>query len=416
VVDLAIAAQLARAEDLAMREPGSEPGVSRRLDLTSTLARAEVRMWSAFDRAGVVYPPRFVTLVALKKEGRMELWADGGLGWRFVRSYLVRPASGRLGPKLRQGDRQVPEGLYRITRLNPQSNYHLSMKLDYPNGFDRARANADRRLSPLGGDIMIHGGNASVGCLPVGDSAIEELYALASRLGPRHVSVIVSPLDLRRTSVELAVSQVAAPPPWIGQLYGSIAVALASFPLPEDTQAVPILTPPLAYGRAKCKPYDAADCTERCDDGDAPSCAIAGLMYRDGRGASTDAAKAWTLLRKACAGGDALGCAELSVLHLEDDGLRRDVGQAAELAHVACDSGAANGCTYLANLCIDRVGYPETRETCSKENVERLREKAGALGVRAALDQRAASIAGVMRTRKSWTGSSARPVVAQRGK
>ena len=104
---------------------------------TSVLAAAETRLGSSFAVRGVTYPPRAVTLIALKAEACLELWADGGAGWRFVRSYLVRSTSGRLGPKLRQGDHQVPEGVYRIAALNPDSRYHLSMRIDYPNDFDR---------------------------------------------------------------------------------------------------------------------------------------------------------------------------------------------------------------------------------------------------------------------------------------
>jgi murein L,D-transpeptidase YafK len=76
----------------------------------SVLAEAEARLAARFAAREVAYPPRAVTLVALKSEARLELWADAAEGWRFVRSYLVRAASGRLGPKLREGDHQVPEG------------------------------------------------------------------------------------------------------------------------------------------------------------------------------------------------------------------------------------------------------------------------------------------------------------------
>src|SRR5215467_4465409 len=82
------------------------------------LVAAEQRMGARFASLGVAYPPRGVTLVAFKSEARLELWADAGDRWRFVRSYLIRATSGRLGPKLREGDHQVPEGVYRIAALN----------------------------------------------------------------------------------------------------------------------------------------------------------------------------------------------------------------------------------------------------------------------------------------------------------
>src|SRR5436190_607476 len=80
--------------------------------------------------------------------------------WRFVREYPVMAASGGRGPKLREGDGQVPEGMYTIDWLNPNSSYHLSMHVDYPNAFDRAHAADDGRTA-LGGAIMIHGRDVS---------------------------------------------------------------------------------------------------------------------------------------------------------------------------------------------------------------------------------------------------------------
>ncbi len=177
----------------------------------SVLAEAEARLAAGFAAREVAYPPRAVTLIALKSEARLELWADAGDGWRFVRSYLVQAASGRLGPKLREGDHQVPEGVYRIDALNPESRYHLSLRLDYPSAFDRARAGEDGRTR-LGGDIMIHGGSVSDGCLPVGDREVEELFALTARIGTEHVEVVISPADLRRVDAGVAYTRATARP------------------------------------------------------------------------------------------------------------------------------------------------------------------------------------------------------------
>jgi murein L,D-transpeptidase YafK len=80
----------------------------------------------------VSYPPREVTFIALKQEKKLELWARNSGEFRFIRDYDIQAASGVAGPKLRQGDRQVPEDIYRIAGLNPNSHYHLSMKLNYP--------------------------------------------------------------------------------------------------------------------------------------------------------------------------------------------------------------------------------------------------------------------------------------------
>jgi hypothetical protein len=333
------------------------------------LARAEARLVPYFDSSRVAYPPAAAAFIALKEEGRLELWAQGGEGWRFVRSYLIRAASGRLGPKLRQGDRQVPEGVYRISALNPYSRYHLSMRLDYPNAFDRARAADDGRLD-LGGDIMIHGNRVSIGCIAVGDVPVEELFALVARLGPESVRVVVSPLDLRRADPAAAVERADERRPWLDSLYGSIAHALADYPLPPD-DALSVATPLPAAAEARCRETDAEDCARRCRAGDAASCTRAGLFYADTSRPGADADKAWTLLRHACAAGDASGCAELGRLYVADDGLRRHVALGAALADTACSAGDGRGCAVLARLCAERLVYPGARAECSTERLAR---------------------------------------------
>lgn len=187
-------------------------------------ADAEGRLRPAFDAAGVSYPPQRLTLLGLKEERMLELWADAGSGWRFIKPYPVLAASGGPGPKLREGDRQVPEGLYRIDGLNPNSRFHLSMKLNYPNAFDLERAEAEGRTRP-GSDIFVHGRDRSVGCLAMGDPAIEELFVAVARTGRERVDVVLAPYDPRQRPLE--------PPPgapaWTPELYAQILQAFAPF-------------------------------------------------------------------------------------------------------------------------------------------------------------------------------------------
>ena len=358
---------------VAVGSARAEPGTA----LTSLLASGEERLAGYFATRGIAYPPAAVTFIALKDEARLEVWSRGGGGWTFVRSYLLRAASGLLGPKLRRGDHQVPEGVYRVAALNPNSRYHLSMRLDYPNAFDLARARDDGRAQ-LGGDIMIHGDRVSDGCLPVGDAAVEELFALTARVGTANVAVIISPLDLRRMDARVAAARAADRRPWLGDLYAAIANELKGFPLPRED--APVTSPRrTVVARAKCKAYDAVDCVQRCRKGDLASCARAGLMYEHGPGGAADSAKAWSFLEQACSGGDALGCAELSQLYITDDGLRRDAARAAALAQAACDAGDGHGCSYLARLCVDRLTYPAAGNRCSVEFERRLYERAVAM-------------------------------------
>jgi hypothetical protein len=191
------------------------------------------RLKPHFARAGVAYPPRQLALLVFKRERRVAVWARASgaagsqpAGWRFIRDYPILAASGHAGPKLRQGDYQVPEGVYRIEWLNPNSSYHLSMKVSYPNAFDRRMATADRRTN-LGGDIFIHGKNVSIGCVALGDPAIEELFTLAADTGPQRIKIVIAPNDLRTGGAILHETA----PQWIGQLYRTVAAALAEFPV-----------------------------------------------------------------------------------------------------------------------------------------------------------------------------------------
>jgi murein L,D-transpeptidase YafK len=181
-----------------------------------------------FQAAGIPYPPERFVLLGLKRERELQLYASGGgRPLAFVRSYAIRAASGALGPKLRWGDRQVREGVYTIESLNPNSDFHLSLRLDYPNDYDRARADEDGRRD-LGGDIMIHGGAVSVGCLAVGDEAIEELFVLAFDAGWEDALVVLSPVDFRIG--ELPVDY-APPTAWTPALYATLREEIAKLPV-----------------------------------------------------------------------------------------------------------------------------------------------------------------------------------------
>ena len=185
------------------------------------------RLAPDFAAARVAYPPARVALLGFKQERLLEVYAaNAGEDFRFIRAYPILAASGAPGPKLREGDRQVPEGLYRIEALNPNSLYHLSLRLDYPNAFDRDRAASESRDN-LGGDIMIHGDAVSSGCLAMGDAAAEDLFVLAALTGPANVSVVLAPLDFRRTATPPVLPSTA--PPWSSELYETLKRELARY-------------------------------------------------------------------------------------------------------------------------------------------------------------------------------------------
>lgn len=190
--------------------------------------KARGRLMSHFEKSETAYPPGRVTLLASKSEAQLELWAASKHGgYRLVHRYPIQGLSGELGPKLREGDKQVPEGVYAIESLNPNSSYHLSMKLDYPNAFDRDRAQADRRTHP-GTNIFIHGKTRSVGCLAMGDPAIEELFVLIADTGVEAVRVLIFPRHPRRSGWDELPSDA---PPWTTELYANLEFELEDLPL-----------------------------------------------------------------------------------------------------------------------------------------------------------------------------------------
>lgn len=134
---------------------------------------ADVR--ALVEKAGVPFPAPQLYLRAFKAEKELEVWAGArGKALTLLKTYPFCAASGDLGPKRKEGDLQVPEGLYVVSQFNPTSNFHLSMKVSYPNASDLKRSDP----KTPGGLIYLHGGCASIGCIAIGDEAIEEVYLL----------------------------------------------------------------------------------------------------------------------------------------------------------------------------------------------------------------------------------------------
>lgn len=157
-------------------------------------------------------------IFVFKSERVAELVAPG---WESPIRYPMTGFSGTLGPKLQEGDGQIPEGVYDVEYLNPNSRFYLSLKVSYPNVFDREQARRDGREN-LGGDIMIHGKDVTIGCIPVGDDAIEDIFYLVHSVGVGNVVVVISPYDMRKgRKPELENSPV----PWYRDLYDRIEKA-----------------------------------------------------------------------------------------------------------------------------------------------------------------------------------------------
>ncbi|UDQ98035.1 L,D-transpeptidase family protein [Lentisphaerota bacterium WC36G] len=155
------------------------------------------RLRKVFERAKLVAEyPENLTFLVFKKERKLEVWTNVENKIIFLKSYSMTAFSGKLGPKLKEGDCQIPEGIYKIIFLNPNSSYHLSMRVNYPNSFDKKMANLEQRTD-LGSDIMIHGKDATIGCIPVGDEAIEELFIMAAKAKIHNITLLIFPQDFR---------------------------------------------------------------------------------------------------------------------------------------------------------------------------------------------------------------------------
>ncbi len=155
-----------------------------------------------------------------------------------MRVFPILRASGRLGPKRQEGDRQVPEGFYTVDRLNPRSLFHLSLGLDYPNASDRLLATDPLRP---GSDIFIHGGAESIGCLALGDAAAAQLFLVAhdvSEGSGQPVAVHIFPCRMEAENWRTLLGPLAAGQPTLERFWRGLQAGFDAF---ERTKLVPAI-------------------------------------------------------------------------------------------------------------------------------------------------------------------------------
>jgi murein L,D-transpeptidase YafK len=139
----------------------------------SAIQRVTPRLKAALEKQGLSWgSPVFMRI--FKESEELEVWVQAGEVFKHFKTYEICNFSGHLGPKLKTGDHQSPEGFYSVAarQLNPHSRFHLSFNLGYPNAYDRARQRT-------GDALMVHGNCVSIGCYAMTDNYIEEIYALA---------------------------------------------------------------------------------------------------------------------------------------------------------------------------------------------------------------------------------------------
>lgn len=176
-----------------------------------------------------------------KEEGEVELWGKSvdDKTFTYLTSYDICRRSGTIGPKRKQGDRQVPEGYYHIDRFNPYSKYHLSLGVNYPNASDRILSD---KLKP-GGDIFIHGRCVTIGCVPLTDEYIRELYVYCSeakQAGQKRIPVTIFPAKLTADKLAALSTAYSHAPEYIG-LWTDLHLGYTYFNIHKELPSVKFL-------------------------------------------------------------------------------------------------------------------------------------------------------------------------------
>ena len=145
---------------------------------SEALERKEDTLQKQFEAQKLIWPAKYMYIRSFKYDSQLEVWVKNDVKEQFklFKTYKVCALAGTLGPKRMEGDYQVPEGFYYINEFNPKSNYYLSLGINYPNVSDKLLSDS---LRP-GSAIYIHGSCVTVGCIPIRDEQIDELYILAA--------------------------------------------------------------------------------------------------------------------------------------------------------------------------------------------------------------------------------------------
>lgn len=170
--------------------------------------------WSSLQaelRSAGFNGPFKLYITAYKAEGKLELWlkTNEQKTYKLFKTYNFCARSGILGPKVKEGDLQTPEGYYYINVFNPKSNFHLSLGINYPNQVDRLRSGKEKP----GGEIYIHGSCVTVGCIPLTDEKISEVYVLAveaRQAGQDKIPVHIFPFKMTDGNLNAYLKQFPA--------------------------------------------------------------------------------------------------------------------------------------------------------------------------------------------------------------
>ena len=166
------------ASDFAVAQPANPDSKKLSGKVGEVYNRTADSVKKQFEKQNLVWPPAEMYVRSFKYDRQLEIWVKGDSkeAFKLFKIYKVCMQSGTMGPKRMEGDYQVPEGFYYINEFNPNSAYHLSLGLNYPNSSDRILSDVSRP----GGNIYIHGNCVSTGCIPLMDLPMEEVFIIAS--------------------------------------------------------------------------------------------------------------------------------------------------------------------------------------------------------------------------------------------
>jgi murein L,D-transpeptidase YafK len=206
---------------------------------SQAMLRQEDTLARQFQEKGLDWPAKYVYFRSFKYDGQLEVWVknERNQPFQLFKTYKVCALAGTLGPKRMEGDYQVPEGFYYINEFNPRSTYHLSLGINYPNVSDRLLSDMEKP----GGDIYIHGSCVTVGCIPVRDEQIEELYIIAAHAknnGQDFIPVHIFPIryDNKRSADYL--TQLTKTDPSLKQFASNLESVYEHF---EATRQLPVI-------------------------------------------------------------------------------------------------------------------------------------------------------------------------------
>ena len=202
--------------------------------------RMEDSVIKQFENQHLAWPPAEMYVRTFKYDRQLEIWVKGSSKepFKLFKTYKVCMQSGTMGPKRMEGDYQVPEGFYYINEFNPNSNYHLSLGLNYPNASDKILSDGVRP----GSNIYIHGNCVSTGCIPISDIPIEEVFIIATAVkeqeGQDFIPVHVFPIRYNVKKSAEYLSNITQDNPALQAFNNNIRLAFDFF---EAKKQLPII-------------------------------------------------------------------------------------------------------------------------------------------------------------------------------